>query len=111
MGGGTGNGKVSVDYDTVESLASVLGQRAKDLSDVSGWISGLSTLQNGDVSAGQSFVQKVWSTAVSLLGQDVALTSGKVDKSVNVYEKGDTTVGIQLQASVPHATGGRAVMD
>jgi len=91
--------KITVDYDTVESLSSVLGDRASDLRDVSGFIGGLSTLLNADVGAGQAFVQKVWSTAVGLLSDDLGLTSTKTTKAGNVYEKNDLTVGIQQQNS------------
>lgn len=83
---------IQVDCGDMQSLSSVLGGRAKDLNDVSGWISGQALLSHPKISGGQSRVQTVWSKAVALLHQDMSLTSGKVDKSVEVYEKNDKTV-------------------
>ncbi|HVX43029.1 MAG TPA: hypothetical protein VHC49_04065 [Mycobacteriales bacterium] len=93
--------KTEVDYDHMYSLSSVLSGRATDLQGISDGISKQKKLANKEISAGQEFIQKVWSKAVHILSADEQLTSTKVDKSVMVYSKGDKTVGKQIAETNP----------
>lgn len=103
--------KTEVNYDHVYSLSSVLSGRATDLQGISDGISRQTKLADPEISAGQAFIQKVWSMAVHILSTDEQLTSTKVDKSVMIYSKGDKTVGTQIAETnpTPHPTGGHNV--
>lgn len=89
-------GKVRVDYDSVESLSSVVKGRSTDASSIGTQISDQTVLAHAKIKGPQKTAQSNWSRVLGLLSQDLEITSGRIDSSVTVYQKGDESVGVQF---------------
>lgn len=87
-------GKVRVDYDSVQSLSGVVKGRSTDASSISSQISSQTVLAHAKLKGPQTTAQSNWSRVLGLLAQDLEITSGRIDTSVTVYQKGDKSVGV-----------------
>lgn len=95
---------ITVEYDALRSLGSLLEARGTELRASGGELRGVQALLNSDVSAGQLAIERLWGQALTLLDESLGLTATKVGRSVILYQEGDHTVACAMAGGHPDSS-------